>query len=261
MALTSADDYLASVHNYVGWLKTATRTTVAASPFSLFDIAGNPGAGTLNAGNTANGVVRTDATTGMPTIPAISGTGYLTRVEFGWTVAGRLLVYDQVFSCGAYAYNANTTLASQPSYAGRMPGGVYDNTELWVEAVTAFTGTPSVQVNYLDQGGAAGDTGVVSCGAALIIGRMFRLPLASGDTGVQQITQVRGTVASAGTFNVHVMRRLWSGRSLAANYGDIHDLFKTGSPQVYDNSALMVVVQPDSTSSALPEVYMEITDS
>jgi hypothetical protein len=263
MALTSLDSYLASVRQTIDWYKTAARTTVAAQPFSLFDIAGVPGAGTLAVGNTANGIVPTPTSpaAGYPIIRTINGTGYLTRVEFGWTVAGRLMVYDRLFSAGAYAYNADTTLASQPSYAARVPATDYSGLELWVEAVTAFTGTPSVEVNYLDQGGAAGDTGVVSCGAALTVGRCYRMPLASGDVGLQQIVRVRGTVATVGTFNVHVMRKLWEGRVLVANDGDIHDMMKTGAPIVYGTSALFVQIQTDSTASGLPDVTLEICDA
>ncbi len=261
MALATLDGYIAAVKQEVRWLKTTSRTAVAAQPFSCFDIAGSPGAGTLAAGNTANGLVHTDATAGYPTIGALASLGYLTRVEFGWTVAGRLALYDRLFSCGAYAFNADTTLASQPSYSGRVPGADYSGLELWVEAVTAFTGNLSAQINYLDEGGAAGDTGAVTTGAALIVGRMFRLPLAAGDRGVQQVTRVRGSVATAGTFNVHVMRRLWSGRVIAANDGDIHDMLKTGAPRVYADSALFVVVQPDSTATALPEMTLEVADA
>lgn len=261
MTLTTVDGYVGAVKQEVRWFKTGSRTTVASIPFSLFDIAGAPGAGTLAVGNTANGLVHTDATAGYPTINALSATGYLTRVEYGWNTAGRLSIYDRLFSAGAYTFNANVTLASQPSYAGRVPGADYRGLEIWIETVTAFTGTPSFQINYLDQGGAAGDSGVVSAGAAMTVGRMYRMPLASGDTGVQQITQVRGTVATVGTFNVHVLRRLWGGRVIATNDGDIHDLMKTGAPQVYADSALFVMIQPDGTASALPEVTMEIADA
>jgi hypothetical protein len=261
MALTGADSYIAAAKQWPNWAKTGSRTLVAGIPYSLFDIAGQPGAGTLAVGNTANGLVHTDATNGYPTINAISGIGYLTRVEFGWTVAGRLTLYDRLFSCGAYSFNADTTLASQPSYAGRVPGTDYKGLELWVEAVTAFTGNPSVQINYLDEGGNAGDTGVQATGAALTIGRMFRMPLAAGDNGISRVDRVRCTVASVGTFNVHVMRRLWSGRILAANDGDIHDLFKTGAPQVYADSALFVQVTADGTASGLPGAMFEIADA
>jgi hypothetical protein len=261
VALTTIDGYVASVKQRVRILKTGARTTIAAQPFSLFDIAGQPGAGTLSAGNTANGVVPTDATAGYPTINAFAATGYLARVSFSSSVACLLTIYDRLFACGAYAFNANTTLASQPSYAGRVPGTDYKGLELWVETVTAFTGSPSFQVNYLDEGGAAGDTGVVASGSALTIGRMFRLPLASGDNGVSGITQVRGTVATVGTFNVCVMRELWSGRVAVANAGDVHDILRTGAPQVYGDSALFLMLEADSTASGLPDVTLELIDA
>lgn len=261
MALATIDGYVAAVKQRVRWFKTGSRTTVAAIPFTLFDVAGSPGAGTLSAGNTANGIVPTDAISGYPPIAALTGTGYLTRAAFGSSVACWLSVYDCLFAAGAYAFNANTTLASQPSFAARVPGADYSGLELWVEAVTAFTGTPSFQINYLDQGGSAGDTGVVSAGAALTLGRMFRMPLAAGDSGVQQITQVRGTVATVGTFNVRVLRELWSGRVVVANAGDVHDLFRTGAPQIYADSALYVVLETDSTASGLPDVTLEIADA
>lgn len=261
MALTTVDGYVAAVKQELRWLKTGARTTVAAVPFTMFDVAGAPGSGTLAIGNTANGVVPTDATTGYPSIGALSGTGYLSRVEFGNTVPCRLALYDRVFACGAYAFNADTTLASQPSYSGRIPGTDYRGLELWVETVTAFTGVPSFQVNYLDQDANAGDTGVVGMGVAGTQARMLRLPLAAGDTGVQRVDRVRGTVASAGTFNVCVMRRLWGGRVLAANDGDVHDFLRTGLPQVYADSALFVVLSADSTAAGLPEMTIEVADA
>jgi hypothetical protein len=261
VALTSIDGYVGSAKQEIRWGKTGSRTTVIATHFSLFDVAGFPGAGTLAVGNTANGLVHTDATAGYPTINAFSGLGYLTRVEFGWNVAGRLTVFDRLFSCGAYSFNADTSLTTQPSYSGRVPGTDYRGLELWCEAVTAFTGNPSFQINYLDEGGAAGDTGVIASGAALTVGRMFRMPLAAGDSGVQRIDRVRCSVASVGTFNVHVMRRLWSGRVLAANDGDVHDLMRTGAPQVYGDSALFVSLSTDGTASGLPELTLELADA
>lgn len=260
MAITSLDGYTAAPKQNIPWFKTAARTTVAAIPFSLFDIAGVPGPGTLAIGNTANGIVPDDSVAGYPNIAAAGIAWWLGTIEYGSSVACRLHLYDCLFSAGAYAFNANVTLASQPSYAGRVPGGDYRGLELWLEAVTAFTGNPSVQLNYLDDGGAAGDTGVIGTGAALTVGRMFKMPLAAGDMGVQRLDQVRGTVATVGTFNVHVMRRLWSGRVRIVNDGDRHSFVRTGLKRVFDSSALRVIVQPDSTASGLPEVYVELVD-
>lgn len=261
MAITTLDGLIAAVKQRVVLAKTTSRTSVANIPFSVFDLAGNPGAGTLSAGNTANGVVPTDATAGYPALPTPAGTLYLSRAEARSPVACWLDVYDTLFACGAYAFNADTTLASQPSYSGRLPVAAnYTGLELWIEAVTAFTGNPSFQVNYLDQGGAAGDTGVIASGAALTLGRMLQLPLAAGDSGIQRIDRVRGTVATVGTFNVLVLRHLGGFRINVANQGEVQDFARLGLPKIFGDSALRLVVTADSTATSTPAVRMEVAD-
>lgn len=227
----------------------------------MFDVAGSPGAGTLAIGNTANGLVPTDATAGYPSITAASATKYLSGNEFASTVASRIRLFDRVFACGAYAFNANTALASQPSYAARLPGTVYDGLELWVEQVTAATGNQAVNVTYNDQGGASGSTGAVGIGAAPTVGRCWQLPLASGDSGVQTITNVTGSVATVGTFNVMVLRPLCSMKVRFAGDGDKYDLLRTGLKHIFADSALYCLVNAEAgTSSGLPQVCLEIAD-
>lgn len=257
--ITSLATYIAAAKSRVTLQKTASRTSVANIPFSVFDQAGQPGAGTLAVGNTANGIVPTDATTGYPLLPVPPTDLQLTKVQMRSSVACWIDLYDCLFSAGAYAFNADTTLASQPSYSGRVPGSDYNNLELWIEAVTAFTGNQTVQINYLDQGGAAGDTGAIATGVAPIVGRMLQLPLAAGDSGIQQITRVRSSVATVGTFNVHVMRWLWGGRVNVANQGLVDSLMKTGAPLIYGDSALRMVVTADSTATGLPAMRLEVS--
>lgn len=261
--IATLDQYLAAAKQRLAWVKTATLTTIALIPFTVFDLAGNPGAGTLAIGNTANGVVPTDATAGYPIINAFGGSaGYVSKIDFQSSVVGRIILFDRVFAAGAYAFNANTTLATQPSYSSRVPGGTdYTGLELWIEAVTAFTGSQSIRVQYLDQDGAAGDTGTIATGVAPTKGRMLQLPLAAGDSGLQRINVVTSTVSTVGTFNVMVLRRLWEGRVGVANFSDIHDLLKTGMPVIFADSALYVVVQPDSTASGLPNIQIEIANA
>jgi hypothetical protein len=207
MTITSLDQYIAAAKQQVQIDKTASVTTVAAWWSTLFHLAGNPGAGTLNVGNTANGLVPTDAVAGFPLIQTFGGTGYLAQVRFGSTVISRLRLYDRLFHAGAYAYNANVTLASQPSYASRIVNGNYSETELWVEVVTAITGVLAVTVGYTNQAGTSGrSTGAYSLPSGAILGRMFQLPLQAGDDGVQQVNRVVGATATAGTFNIIVAR-------------------------------------------------------
>lgn len=273
MAITSLDGFLAAAKQYVSYIKTPGRTTVATGWFSLFDLAGNPGAGTLAGSSTTAGVVPTDATTGCPTISAfgVGNTGYLVQVDFGNTVASRIKILDMVWKGGAYGFAAaTTTVTAPPSYASRMPGGDYGDTQIWIEVSTAFvTGTAwNVQVTYTNQSGTTGRTtvafGTALAAAALTLGRMYQLPLQAGDTGVQKIESVivtnGGTAMTAGAFNVLVMRPIWSGRCRIANDGDVHDLTKTGMPQVFEDSALVVIVSADSTAVGIPELEFVIAN-
>lgn len=262
MAIASFDQAIAAAKQYLSVAKTAVRPSIAASWFSVFDLAGSPGAGVLAGTSTAAGVVPTDATAGCPTIDAFgaSALGYLWQLEYGCSVACRLKLFDMVFKAGAYAFNAAQALTGQPSYASRMPGGSYSNTQIWIEAVTAFTGNLTVTITYTNQSGVTGRTATRATGTALTVGRLMQVPLQAGDTGVQAITNVAGTVATAGTFNVLVLRPLWSGRCRTANDGDVHDFTKTGMPQVFADSALFLAVAADSTSTGIPEIELVVAN-
>ena len=91
MAIASFDQAIAAAKQYLSVAKTAVRPSIAASWFSVFDLAGNPGAGVLAGTSTAAGVVPTDATAGCPTIDAFgaSALGYLWQLEYGCSVACR----------------------------------------------------------------------------------------------------------------------------------------------------------------------------
>ena len=262
MAIASFDQAIAAAKQYLSVAKTAVRPSIAASWFSVFDLAGNPGAGVLAGTSTAAGVVPTGATAGCPTIGAFgaSALGYLWQLEYGCSVACRLKLFDMVFKAGAYAFNAAQALTGQPSYASRMPGGSYSDTQIWIEAVTAFTGNLTVTITYTNQSGVTGRTATLATGTALTVGRLMQVPLQAGDTGVQAITNVAGTVATAGTFNVLVLRPLWSGRCRTANDGDVHDFTKTGMPQVFADSALFLAVAADSTSTGIPEIELVVAN-
>lgn len=271
MTISTLDGLIAAASQRVSIMKTASRTSVATIPFSTFDLAGNPGSGTLAGTSTANGVVPTAATAGCPTINAFAGgaTGYINKIEFGNTVACRMTLFDMLFKAGAYGFAAGTTtLSAQPSYSSRVIGGTdFTNTGIWIEVSTAFTtGTAwQVQVTYTNQSGTTGRTSVISAAqaaAALTQGKQFQIALQAGDTGVQKIESVivtnGGTAMTAGAFNVLVLRRLWQGRVRLANDGDIHDMLKTGLPQVFADSAFILQVSADSTATGTPEVVLEV---
>lgn len=263
MAITTLDGLIAGAKQRIVMAKTASRTSVAAYGCSVFDIAGNPGAGTLAGTSTTTGVVPTDATAGCPTINAFGGgnTGYISRVEGSNIVACRVALYDCLWKGGAYAFNVSTSGNSPTSYSSRIPGGTdYTGLELWYEQVTAGTLVQNVNVNYNNQSGAAKSTGVTAMPAAMILGRMQQIPLAAGDTGIQGVTGVAGSVASAGTFNLLVLRPLTEVRIRVANDSVVQDALATGMPIVFADSALMMIVTADSTATQTPELVVDVVN-
>lgn len=261
MTIASMADYQSSVRSNPVFNKTAARVQTASQWNTLWDGTGTPAAAALAVGNTAAGLVPTDATIGAPILGFSSGTGYLTTVDatetFSTAYGGaRATIYDRLFHAGAYAFNAAVTLAAQPSFSSRVPGGTdYAGLQLWIEAVTGFTGTPSFAVTYTNQAGtAAQTTGTVSAGFVPTIGNMLQLPLASGDCGLQKLESVTASVATAGSFNVIVARPLWNGRFyLRPNIGNIgtqcwlrHWLDRIGMPQLFQDSCLAAMFSPSS---------------
>lgn len=262
MTISTLDQYIAAAKQKVILKKTATITTVGAAYFNMFPTAGNPGAGATNIGNTANGLVHTDAVAGYPLINpfGVGNQGYLGKVEYSNSVPSRLHLYDRLFVAGTYSFNANTTLTAQPSFASRVPDGNYNGLEIWAEAVTAATGNLAVNVTYTNENDVTTrTTGAVGIGGAQSVGRCWQLPLAAGDKGVKQINAVVGSVVTAGTFNIMILRPIWSGRVIAANTGGMHDAFGgVGLPKIYEDSALYMLVNADSTSSGLPEIMFDV---
>lgn len=261
MAITSLDQYIAGYKQSVPMSRMVAtpRTTVANGWFTVMDQAGQPGAGTL-AGVGANGAVQDDATAGYPQITdfAALAKGYISRLEYSNTVACRLTLFDCLWKGGTYAFNANQAV-TQPSIAARVPNSDYRGLELWAEAVTAFTGNQTWNVTYTDQDGNTGaTTGATGIGAAPTVGRCFQLPLASGDSGVRAVSNVQGGTGSAGTANILLLRPLVQVRINAANYGDVMDLLRTGMPEIFQDSALMLLCCPDSTSLGNPDVTVDV---
>lgn len=266
MAITTVDGLVAAAKQRVPWTKTGAVTTVAGQWFSLLDVAGNPGAGSLAVGNTTNGVVPTSATAGFPSISSFgSATGYLGKIAWGNTVASRICIFDRLFHVGSISLTAlaTTTLTTQPSYLGRCPDGAGLDAEIWLEINTAVSATATtVTVTYTNEAGTTGrSTGATASLSGFTTRRLVFMPLQAGDKGVQKIESVTvgGTVATAGTVNVVVARPLFDqARVNVANGSDIATWDRTMLPRLYDTSALWPVVAADSTSAGVPDVLMTL---
>lgn len=268
MAMTGFDSFLSAVTQEFTYRKTTSRTTVANEWFSLWDVAGSPGAGTLAASGGAAGQLYTDATTGAQLITNFGGAnlGYLGPTTYYNNAPGRVMIVDRLWGVSIGFTAATTTISGASSYSGRIPNADYSCTSLWIEVTTAFaTGNNwTATVNYTNQSGTAGRstsynlTNVVNG----TLGRMQALPLQAGDSGVQSIQSVvvtnGGTAMTAGVINVLVLRNVYTNRAILANYGMTDGLDKTGAVQLFDTSCLQMILNQDGTTSGLPEIYFKV---
>jgi hypothetical protein len=211
--------------------------------------------GVLAGTSTAAGVVPTDATAGMPPIESFNGEpGFIhsLTLDGGATTAAapgvRVALFDLLFKAGAYAFNAAVTLAAQPSYSSRVPGGTdFDGTQIWVEGVTAFTGIPTFTITYTNSAGTAARTTTFTPLAVMTIGELQQIPLQAGDNGVQKIETVTCTISTVGTFNVLVMRPLMIGGEQVSTYTSRYGEAEIELPQIWDTSALYPLFSSSAT--------------
>jgi hypothetical protein len=269
MAITTLDQYIASNKQIVQYTKTAAVTSVALNWYSVHQAAGNPGAGVLAAATSVTtavasaGIVPDDTLAGYPVINTTGTDYYLSKVEFANTVLSRLMIYDRLWHVNMVLTTLGTgTITAPGSYAARLPSTNYNLTAIIVEITTTVSATATtVAVTYTNQAGTTGrSTGATASLSGFVAGRWLILPLQAGDTGVQKIESivVGGTVATTGAVNVAVVRPLWYGRVSIANFGDTHGFDRTGMPIIYNNSALGLAINADSTSTGLPDLQLEI---
>lgn len=260
MAITTADQWFGAARQLALLRKTASVAIAAGAMGSLFDVAGNPGAGSLAIGNTAAGLVPTAANAGFPDIRAFGGgaKGYLAAAQYRNNVAGGAILYDRLWHAGSILLTslATTTFASQPAFSSRLPGGTdYSGLEILLEFNAAVSSTATtVSVGYTKEDGTTGrSTGASASLSGFATRRVLPMPLQAGDKGVQRIDSltVGGTVASAGSVNVIVARRLAEFDTRVANGLDSQGWDLVGAPEVFADSALWLVAQPDSTVSGL----------
>jgi hypothetical protein len=225
---------------------TATGTNLR--PQSLWSANGVPGAGTLAVGNTTTGVLFDDTYTGAPIITDfVSGnTGYIKSGNMGQASTGSLWLYDRIWGVGAISLTslATTTFSSQPSYSGRLPTGANYAVDVFIEMVTTASATATtVDVTYTNENGINSRSFNQNNVSGFPNYRLTPLSLQNGDKGVQSIDSVTvgGTVATTGSFNIIVARRLAEFHSEVETLSDRQNWDLLGMPQVFDTSCLWLV--------------------
>lgn len=257
MSITTLDGLVAAIaasQDIV--IQKANVTSVAGNWYSFWAATGNPGAGSLTIGNTTAGIVPTDATAGAPTINAFTGAnaGYLCSFGLTASVTGCFVLHDRVWHMGSVVATslATTTLSGQPSFSGRVPGSNWGEVEAWLEINAAVSATATTaSISYQDGTNAAQTATLDANLSGAPSARMLPFRLANG-TGIQKVNSltIGGTVASTGSVNVVLLRRLAQMNVPSANIGEARqDFFRLGGQAVYADSCLALMMLATGTSS------------
>jgi hypothetical protein len=190
----------------------SSQTTVAANWSSFLASTGVPGAINLQATNVipnpppANSLTTGAWPVGNPSLGAGENL-YLTNIGCNHlTGTNIVLMVDVLYACGGIATSLVTSQGISTSALPRWTGGA--GLQMTLEVVVApgtATGIPTVRISYVDQSGAAGDTGTITLGLTspavyrllpLQDGPMIRL--ATDDWGIQSVSAMIFNTSMAG---------------------------------------------------------------
>lgn len=201
--------YFAGGNRMFSFNKAGTTGVVGATN-TLWFVGSQPAAGAAAAA-APGGTIPTDATTGSWTFdnPSSGTQHFIFGRPFSSVAANTLLLYDRIFSV-TKAMNSTATEAvtGVPTrYQSTTPGAAdsAENNFLFIECRTALPATAHNWTTclYTDQAGGASTLPSVTGNSSNIVNRLDQpvntwfAPLASGDTGIQQLDQMQCSAAVA----------------------------------------------------------------
>ena len=255
MAITTLDGAIAGFSAPRAFQKNITPTLVAGRPWSLWGLAGNPGAGSFD--TTLNGVTLSSAQNGqLPWSDPASGSKYLARFVGAATIAGTLILADRLWHNGGYTITStsaqNSTTPTWPSrdIAGATSG---DGVLLGLEISSATgAGTPTITIAYTNQSGTGSRsaTNVLTTVASSAAGSFYQIGLQAGDTGVRSVQSLTLSATwTSGTMNLVAYRQICALQLSAANASFAVDLVTSGMPKMYNGSVPFLIFVPSTTTA------------
>jgi hypothetical protein len=238
----------------------AAASTIAGRGTSLWQYDGSYGAGAAP----TTGAIPTRSTAGaIPfTAPGGSRSKYLIQAGATSSVVGTLLIYDRLYHIGNLSGTSIVDQTVQGSPASpaltRNTGGVGNMAfyEIYTQIGTTST---TLTMTYTDDAGNASQTTTVNIGTTGFreAQRMQRIPLASGDKGIQAIEKVRltATTGTAGNFGIIIARPIAYIPLSAAGMLGMRDYTTglPGIPTVDSDACLAMMFIPTSTTG--PELF------
>lgn len=242
------------IHKVARRAGAAATAPVSGRLTSLWTYDGQPSAGAV-----PGAVAIPDNTTVGGMLQADPGGGrekWLVGASVPGVIAGTLFIYDRLLHIGGLDATQTATQAVGGTLT-RYTNGVGNMILLEIYTLIGVTGT-TILVNYTDQGGAAGASPLIAFGNTGFreAERMLVVPLASGDSGVQGVTNVdlTATTGTAGNFGVTVIHPIatidvfGAGQSTARSFLDPH-----GVPEIQTDACLAMMWL--SAGTTIPEVF------
>jgi hypothetical protein len=258
MAITTLDGALAGMQPTRLISKAVTGTVVAGRPWSLWSLAGSPGAGAFDA--TLNGVTLSSTSSNVagqiPHTDPGSGNAYLANFGGQLTQAGLVILADRIWHNGGYTITStsaqNSTTPTWPSRdnAGATSGdGIILGLEI---SATTGAGTPTITVGYTNEAGTASRTGtnILATVASSATGSFYQIGLQAGDKGVRSVQSLTLSATwTSGTMNL-VAYRILAALPVLAQTPFSLDSLTSGFPRLYNGVVPFIYFVPNTTTTS-----------
>ena len=253
---------LAQTQQVIPFYKAGVTAFAAGSFHSLWQTAGEPGAGDLPA---SVGIPTSALPGAMPLINATAGKLYLARASLLAETPGYYLLHDRIGHSSGLVGNSTSsqTVSLLNAITDRTATPYGLGCRMFVEWYTGTgTGTPTLTVTYTNSNGVAGCTTTVTWPASPVAGQMLRVPLMAGDYGVRSIqsAQLSGATSAAGNWGLTVVKPLVDFSIGAANGAVLQDAIATGLPVVATNAALGWLFMATATTHGAISGQMTLID-
>lgn len=191
---------------------------------------------------------------------------FLVSAAIAPQIGGVFLLYDRLFHIGGLsaATTLSQTVQGSPATPAltRNTGGA--GNIAWYEIYTAVgTTAATLTMTYTNQAGTGSRTSTVNIGATGFreATRIQRIPLASGDTGIQSVqsVQLSALTGGAGNFGITIAQPLaWIpvGASGAGGWRD-YTTGLPGIPNIDPNACLALAYLPNAATA--PEIWAAAT--
>ena len=238
----------------------AATTPVAGRGCSLWEYDGMPAKGAVP----TSGAIPDRTTQGAIPFTAAGGgrDKHLIGASITPVTAGVYLLYDRLFHEGGLSAISTAAQTIQGSPASpaltRNTGGAGNIAFYEIYTIIGTTGT-TLTMTYTNQAGTGSRTSTINIGATGFreVTRMQRIPLATGDSGIQSIQEIQlsATTGTAGNFGITIAQPLaWIPVGAAGTMGwRDYTTGLPGIPVIHPDACLSLMFIPAAATA--PELF------